>query len=68
MVFGATGSGKSTFIQWIASDNKNLISKETFPDSGEYLIEDTNNKIGSSMVSKTLFPELVIDVETGTTI
>lgn len=67
LVFGATGSGKSTFIQWIAGDNTKLISKETITDSDEYLIEDMDDRIGSSKFSKTLFPELVVDELTGTT-
>lgn len=64
LVFGGSGSGKSTFIQWMTG-NTNLLSKETFPASGEYLIEDKNDRIGSSKFSKTLFPELVVDEITG---
>lgn len=66
LFLGPTGSGKSTTIQWITGDNTKLISVETRNGSGIYIIEDTNGRIGSSSVSKTLYPELVIDVEKGT--
>lgn len=65
VVFGATGSGKSTFIEWITGDNKNLISEEIRSGSYEYLIREANDRISSSTVSKTLFPELVVEHSTG---
>ncbi|GFQ91982.1 uncharacterized protein TNCT_143661 [Trichonephila clavata] len=66
LVLGNTGSGKSTFTQWIAGDNSKLISIEVKEGTGEYIIED-NNRIGNSTVtSKTIFPELVIKKETDT--
>ncbi|GBN01100.1 hypothetical protein AVEN_198811-1 [Araneus ventricosus] len=64
LILGNTGSGKSTFTQWIAGDNTKLIAKEVREDTGEYIIED-NNRIGNSTLkSKTVFPELVIDPKT----
>lgn len=66
LFLGASGSGKSTAVQWMAGDNTKLISVETSSGSGEYIIEDTKDKIGSSSVSKTLYPELVIDAVTKT--
>lgn len=67
LVIGNTGSGKSTFIQWIAGDNaklKSVLVGDDFDD--EYIIVDGENRIGSSLRSKTKFPELVIDDETDT--
>lgn len=66
LVFGASGSGKSTTIQWMTGDNNKLVAKEIQPGSGIYIIEDKNDRIGSSSVSKTLYPELVSDTATGT--
>ncbi|GIY00530.1 uncharacterized protein CEXT_769441 [Caerostris extrusa] len=64
LVLGNTGSGKSTFTQWLAGDNTKLISKEI--NEGEFIIED-NNRIGdSTLKSKTIFPELVVDEKTST--
>lgn len=86
LVLGNTGSGKSTFIQWIAGDDSKLFSTKVKsyvdfndasggenyednynngsdqidPDDADYIIED-GNRIGSSIISKTIFPELVID-------
>lgn len=66
LTLGNTGSGKSTFIQWIAGDNSKLISTEVKEGTGEYIIKD-NDRIGDSTVnSKTVFPELVIENETNT--
>lgn len=67
LVMGVSGAGKSTFSQWIAGEDDKLISVETRPGSGKYLIRDENNKIGLSTVSKTLFPELHTDEATETT-
>lgn len=67
LLFGDTGAGKTTFTQWIAGDNNKLLSKEVAEGTGEFIIEDSNNKISNSTIkSKTVFPELVIDAETNT--
>lgn len=63
LVLGNTGAGKSTFIQWMAGDNNKLVSKEVVEGTGEFIIED-GNRIGSSINSKTLFPERVVDSKT----
>ncbi|GFS38774.1 uncharacterized protein NPIL_616951 [Nephila pilipes] len=64
LVLGNTGSGKSTFTQWVAGDNSKLISVEVKEGTGEYIIVD-NNRIGNSTVqSKTIFPELVTQNDT----
>jgi energy-coupling factor transporter ATP-binding protein EcfA2 len=66
LILGNTGTGKSTFLQWFAGDNSKLISKEIIEGSGEFIIDDGNNKISTStLTSKTLFPELVKNVEIG---
>jgi ABC-type Fe3+/spermidine/putrescine transport system ATPase subunit len=64
LLLGTTGSGKSTFMQWIAGDNNKLKSVEVGTDSSKFLIEDGNRRISSTTKSKTLFPELVIDNKT----
>ncbi|GIX93758.1 uncharacterized protein CDAR_606301 [Caerostris darwini] len=65
LVLGNTGSGKSTFTQWVAGDNSKLIAKEVKEGTGEFIIEDNNKRIGdSSLKSKTVFPELVVDPKT----
>ncbi|CAL1286289.1 unnamed protein product [Larinioides sclopetarius] len=64
LILGNTGSGKSTFTQLLAGDNTKMISKETNEGTGEYIITD-NNRIGdTTLKSKTIFPELVIDART----
>ncbi|GFR32202.1 uncharacterized protein TNCT_314981 [Trichonephila clavata] len=64
LTLGNTGSGKSAFIQWIAGDNTKLIAKAVKEGTGEYIIED-NDRIGDSTVnSKTIFPELVVEKKT----
>ncbi|GFY45512.1 uncharacterized protein TNIN_165371 [Trichonephila inaurata madagascariensis] len=64
LILGNTGSGKSTFTQWLAGDNSKLIAVETNKGTGEFIIKD-NNRIGNSTIkSKTVFPELVIDPDT----
>lgn len=63
LVLGISGSGKSSFLQWIAGDDNKLISKQE--GIAEYTIDDGNRRIGgSSTQSKTLYPELVIDEAT----
>ncbi|CAL1288930.1 unnamed protein product [Larinioides sclopetarius] len=64
LVLGNTGSGKSTFTQWVAGDNTKLISKETEEGTGEYIIEDHNRIGNTTLKSKTIFPELVVDAKT----
>lgn len=66
LVLGNTGAGKSTFTQWIAGDNKNLTAREVTEGTGEFIIEDNNRISTSTIKSKTIFPELVIDTETKT--
>ncbi|CAL1286293.1 unnamed protein product [Larinioides sclopetarius] len=64
LILGNTGSGKSTFTQWVAGDNTKMISKETEEGTGEYIIEDHNRISDSTLKSKTVFPELVVDAKT----
>ncbi|GIY51975.1 uncharacterized protein CEXT_422351 [Caerostris extrusa] len=64
LIMGNTGSGKSTFTQWIAGDNSKLISKEVKADTGEFIIIDNNRISDSTIKSKTVFPELVVDSRT----
>ncbi|GBN24043.1 hypothetical protein AVEN_265363-1 [Araneus ventricosus] len=64
LILGNTGSGKSTFTQWVAGDNTKMISKETKEGTGEYIIEDRNRIGDTTLKSKTIFPELVIDAKT----
>ncbi|GBN84786.1 hypothetical protein AVEN_6331-1 [Araneus ventricosus] len=65
MILGNTGSGKTTFTQWVAGDNTKLISKETGEGTGEYIIEGPGIS-NSTIKSETIFPELVIDAKTNT--
>lgn len=65
LVVGNTGSGKSTLTQFMAGDNSKLRAVENGEDTGEFLIEDDNNRIGSGIYSKTVIPEKVIDKDTG---
>lgn len=68
LIWGITGAGKTTFVQWIAGDNMNLLATETTSGTGEYIIEDTDNKIGKvTTESETIFPELFVDVSTNAT-
>ncbi|GBN84605.1 hypothetical protein AVEN_232252-1 [Araneus ventricosus] len=66
LILGNTGSGKSTFTQWVAGDNTKMISKETKEGTGEYIIEDHNRIGDTTLKSKTIFPELFIDAKTDT--
>ncbi|GIY39028.1 uncharacterized protein CEXT_80041 [Caerostris extrusa] len=63
---GNTGGGKSTFTQWIAGDNSKLIAREVQKDTGEYLIDDYNRIGNTTLKSKTIFPDLVVDPATNT--
>jgi len=62
LVLGTSGSGKSTFIQWMAGENVEVISKKI---NGEFIIEDGNKRIGNSTTkSMTKFPELIVERQT----
>ncbi|XP_075231392.1 uncharacterized protein LOC142330170 [Lycorma delicatula] len=59
LVLGNAGSGKTTFVQFMAGDNSKLTSKNVGSGGAHYLIED-GKKIGSSVSeSFTLYPEQV---------
>lgn len=58
---GNTGAGKSTLVQLLYGDNSKLKSQETSPESGEYIIKDEENKIGSSILSTTFLANLLTD-------
>ncbi|XP_075217982.1 uncharacterized protein LOC142322787 [Lycorma delicatula] len=61
---GNTGSGKSTLVQILGSDNTKIYSQPIQEGSNEFLIID-NNKIGrDTITSQTLYPELLVDKET----
>lgn len=66
LILGNTGSGKTTFTQFIAGDNNRMVSREVRKYTGEFIISDFDNKISSNstITSKTTFPELFIDPET----
>lgn len=67
LVLGAAGSGKTVFVQWVTGDNRNLISVETNKSSGEFQIENTVRRIGSSTtVTSSDVPESSVDENTGT--
>lgn len=62
---GITGSGKTTLVQLLANDNTKIFSKETALESEDFIITDYQ-KIGTDTVtSKTLYPDLLVDKETG---
>ncbi|GFS38772.1 uncharacterized protein NPIL_616941 [Nephila pilipes] len=63
LVLGNTGSGKSTFTQWIAGDDSKLISVEVKEGTGDYTIEDNSRTGNSTAESKTIIPRLVIQNE-----
>ncbi|XKL65629.1 hypothetical protein PGB90_009049 [Kerria lacca] len=63
LILGVTGSGKTTLAHFLAADNNNLISKEV-GNVGEFIIEDKDDKIRAGVVSKTVFPEIILDSET----
>lgn len=66
LVLGNTGSGKSTLLKWIAGDDTKLKSVETGEGTGHFLVEDGNERIGSSANSKAIYPELVMNNKTNT--
>lgn len=71
---GTTGTGKTTLVQWLAGNNDDLIAKRVgadnkaedyditdYDDDDNFIIENKANSIGSSSMSKTIFPELFIE-------
>lgn len=64
-LLGMTGSGKTTLVKFLATNNDRLHAEEVAENIGEYVINDLDDKISSStLLSKTIFPELYIDSET----
>lgn len=65
LVVGNTGSGKTTLVQFLAGDNNDLYAEEASPGSGDFIIIDRKDRVSSqsTVVSKTIFPELTIDTE-----
>lgn len=65
LVIGNTGSGKSTFVHYVAGDCSKLISIEPVGDESDYKIHDGLDpeigEIQSTTVSRTLVPEMIID-------
>lgn len=62
---GNTGAGKSTLVQILGGDNSKIFSVPVTKDEEDFVIAD-NSRIGNStIVSETLYPELVVDKETG---
>ncbi|GBN05140.1 hypothetical protein AVEN_123243-1 [Araneus ventricosus] len=64
LVVGDTGNGKTKFTGWITGDDAHLIAKETVEDTGEYIIDDIHGKSSSTITSDTVYPTLVVDIET----
>lgn len=67
LLFGNTGCGKSTLASLLT--DAELESVETFPGSAQYVIVDRNDRISrpnETITSKTLIPELLVDVSTNT--
>ncbi|CAG7732786.1 unnamed protein product [Allacma fusca] len=64
LMIGNTGAGKTTITKFLTEVGK----LESYDTGDRYLIRDTDQKIsvGSTMVSKTIFPELFVDGATGT--
>lgn len=63
LVIGNSGSGKSTLTQFIAGDSSKLVAVKL--EDGQFEIEDADSKINKMrIISKTNFPELVIDNRT----
>jgi energy-coupling factor transporter ATP-binding protein EcfA2 len=65
---GITGSGKTTLTQFLAGDNDKLFSvavdEETADETGEFLIIDNDKISNSTITSKTLYPEAIVDADT----
>lgn len=73
LLLGLSAVGKSTFAQYIAGDNSNLISVAkkdlNCKKTNTFYIDDTRNKIGhSAVLTHTELPDLIFDPETNTTI
>ncbi|XP_075212753.1 uncharacterized protein LOC142319398 isoform X2 [Lycorma delicatula] len=64
---GNTGSGKTTLVQILGSDNSKLYSKSAYKGTNDFIIvDDYMGKIGNDTVnSQTLYTELLVDKETG---
>ncbi|KAK7601215.1 hypothetical protein V9T40_008656 [Parthenolecanium corni] len=63
-LLGMTGSGKTTLVKFLATNNDNLRSEEVAENIGEYVITDSDQKISSSpILSQTIFPEQYLDPE-----
>ncbi|CAG7831494.1 unnamed protein product, partial [Allacma fusca] len=65
LVVGNTGAGKTTITKFLTTDNSKLVS---YKSGHRFLIKDTDGHIStdSTIVSKTIFPQLLIDSETST--
>ncbi|XP_069673866.1 uncharacterized protein [Periplaneta americana] len=64
LLIGNTGSGKSTLALFLAGDISSLQSVENGVD---FVIEDGKNRISDgTVVSQTIYPELIVDEDTGT--
>ncbi|XP_075230463.1 uncharacterized protein LOC142329668 [Lycorma delicatula] len=63
---GNTGVGKSTLVQILGGNNSKIFSKSVNNDSSDFIIVDNGLKIGmDTITSETLYPELLVDKETG---
>ncbi|CAG7732785.1 unnamed protein product [Allacma fusca] len=62
LVLGNTGAGKTTITKFIAEVNE----LEAYDAGDRYLVRDKQQKISvdSTMISKTIFPDLIIDKAT----
>ncbi|XP_075213648.1 uncharacterized protein LOC142319860 [Lycorma delicatula] len=62
---GNTGAGKSTLVQILSANNSKIFSKSSFEGSDDFIIVDYS-KIGMDITtSQTLYPDFVVDTETG---
>lgn len=66
-IFGNTGAGKTKLAQFLSGTNEDLISCEVGEDSQEFIIyhKDDNIDADSTIVSKTIYPQLYYDLTTG---
>lgn len=59
VVLGKSGTGKTPFVKWLATDNSLLQSIRV--DNNRFLMNNTDGKIGSSkFVSATVYPDLYV--------
>lgn len=66
IVIGNTGTGKSTLSRFIGSDNSKLIAYEVRKGTADFIIQNLYEKDEtktSTTISKTIFPELITDVD-----